>query len=741
MYWMPPLKMWRETKPVLLIWLIVLSGWMFWQPTGLVDAAPLQDDPNPFTCLADGGVTTLTWTTTSAITISWTPEVGYNTLLYFGDSSTGTSADEYTTPTYGPVTPPASGEYYLRLASSSAPSIWYTCFTYRYDVSGPNLSGVTTSEAGGAQNNVWQYSVSDPSFTINNLTDPQSGLDGFYSYFGTDPNGTDTPYTTGSYVVDPPAQTDGTYYLRINAVDELTNASGWQTIFTFLLDTDPPDDVVYPAVETHSIPEATWQGPADPTPSFTWTAGSGATRYLVYWGTNSLGTSTDWVASPAYTPPALTATGTYYLRVRSADEAGNTSTNWVTMFTYWADLTPPSDPSGFSETNYGIGSGVCTTKRDPIFEWDPASDGESGVQGYAYYWGGDIAGTTPNATTSSTTKQLSVQSGDKFYLRMASYDEVGNYSNWVTGFILCNGDVVNTMTAAAGGSTDMEVPYEYLRAMFTFPINAYMVYEDPNWVGKDFYTRIWYPNVHHDPDITKMVPYGHESFSLGLDSVEGCNTITDLNNAMTITFTYSDYSALAILEDKLKIYRWDNGSWNALSNQSFNVVENKITATTTSPGEFIVMGDPIPVEDILSIATDNILFGSISLSGNDISASGTTNPWIVLDASDLNSGWYITIHGSDFSDNQGHIIAISNVKLRIPTENVETMLGTNTIESLVTDDVVLGALDIPIISSTVGSSKGKYAIRPIFTLTIPAETYEGSYSSQMYVTLISGPIE
>lgn len=722
------------------IWSILLAGLISLASRGFICAAPLSDDPNPFLCEANSGVKSGIWTTTGAVTFSWTAVGANGTLVYFGTDNAGTSADLQLKTDYGPITPAASGRYYLRLADYDSPATWYTCFTYAYDVTPPDIEGAYGSELGDAQDNVWQHTVTDPVFTISNLYDPESGLSGYYRYFGSEAEGTSSDYfITSDFSYDPGPLTDGIYYLRVQAVDNLNNTSAWKTLFVFKLDTDPPADVVYPAQETHTIPESTWQGLSSPSPNFTWAPAAGASRYLVYWGTNSTGTATDSVSSPAYSPSNPASSGVYFLRVLSVDEAGNTGSTWVTLFTYWFDGTPPTIVSQILETNYGLTSGVCTDKKNPIFTWDAASDGDSGLVGYEYYWGSDSAGISPVTRVSQPPLSLHVSPGDKFYFRLAAVDQAGNLSDWVTGFILCNGDVVNTISAASGGATDMEVPYENIRALFEFPANAYQVDEGGKWVGKDFYSRIWYPSGHRDPTAGMAAPNGHESFDLALDSAEGCADIPELNQEMTVTLTYSEGSVLALKEDTLQIYRWNGNEWKPLNNRTIDTEDNVVTGTTPKTGEFLLMGEPIPVEDQLSITAGALSFGSHPLTGRDLDISGTTDPWVILDATYSDQGWYVTIRGDDFSDGLNHSIPITNLQLRIPEDHIFIQVGSASPGTLVTDWAQMSTDSMAILASQVGAGTGRFSITPEFLLKIPAEAYGGTYTSHLYLTIISGP--
>ena len=76
--------------------------------------------------------------------------------------------------------------------------------------------------------------------------------------WGIDSNGTSSdPIIRGTFTFAPGSLADGEYFLRINAVDLLGNASGWQTAFTFRLDTQAPAPVTG-VTETNGLVSSDW---------------------------------------------------------------------------------------------------------------------------------------------------------------------------------------------------------------------------------------------------------------------------------------------------------------------------------------------------------------------------------------------------------------------------------------------------------------------------------------------------
>jgi hypothetical protein len=107
-------------------------------------------------------------------------------------------------------------------------------------------------------------------------------------------------------------------------------------------DLDPPVNPAN-AVETHGVVNGVWQNAINMA-EFTWPAGtdamSGVAGYEVYFGADSNGTSTDFQVNTTYTTAAPFADGTYYLRLRTKDNAENYAP-WVTLFTFRVDTTSP----------------------------------------------------------------------------------------------------------------------------------------------------------------------------------------------------------------------------------------------------------------------------------------------------------------------------------------------------------------------------------------------------------------
>jgi hypothetical protein len=679
---------------------------------------------------------------TNQPTFTWSGATGTieGYYIYFGTSSSGTDTAFTTDTSFQPPVGVTTGTYYLRINTKDTgedipDANWATLFILKFDNSPPTISA---SEFGGASSGVWQNLVTSPSFSIS-LPDLGVGLDGYYLYWGADSNGTSSdPIVIGTFTFAPGSVVDGEYFLRINAVDQLGNTSGWQTAFTFRLDTQAPAPVP-DVIETNGLVSSAWSNITFP--SFTWDVPPGATEFNIMWGSDPLSTTPTNVnvISPFSAPSSLGVDN--YLRIQSVDDAGNLSAWSTVLFTYWYDNTPPTTVTSVTETANGILSGQCSILKNVTFTWDPSTTTGAPIAGYYYYWGVDPLGINPHASSAGPPLMLSLPKGDKYYLRMAAYDDAGNISAWNTNFILCNGDVVRLISAAAGGDLNLGVPDTVVNASINFPANAYQVFEDPLWVGKDFWARLWYPtnNGHRDPTAGKVTPYNHRSFNLAADLASDTSTLFSLTLPFTVTLTYSEDSILALYENSLAIYLWDGDKWKALSNSTLDTVNNIVTGTTTYLGEYILMGDPIPSMEQLSIIAGGISFGELPLSGRTTIRNGVTNPWIILDATYSDQGWYVTIRGTDFIDAQSHTISIDNLIIQIPQENIRTLVGSSTPVSLVTEITPMSESNITALTSQSGSSTGRFSITPLFKLNIPAETYGGIYTSQLFITIISSP--
>ena len=671
--------------------------------------------------------------------------------LYWGTAASGTSASFITgTTTYNPGTISTTGSYYLRIQledNAGNQSAWRTIFIYKYDVTPPVPSVI---ETGGASNGIWQNSIIAPSFDID-VVDPESGFASFNLYWQGSPY-SGNPITSSSFTytpdlgLTPSDHVELQYDLSVVTIDQLGNASEMQTIFTFRIDTLDPDAVTS-VTETNGLLSDDWGNITYP--SFTWDSPSGATNYNVYWGSDGINTPTT-PTHPGITPPfsaAATPGVDNYLWVQSEDDAGNTSAWSVVLFTYWYDNTPPSPVT--SVTDEEITSGVCSTKKEATFTWDLSTTIGAPIKGYYYYWkdSPNPLTTIPYNHSDGPPLELSLPKGDKYYLRMAAYDEAGNVSAWNTNFILCNGDAVRLITAAVGESINLGVLDPSVHVSIDFPVDAYQIFVDPNWIGLNFWARLWYPTVngHREPsagELTdgKVTPYNHQSFNLATDLASDTSTLYSLTLSHTITMTYSDESILALKESTLKIYRWDGENWNDLGNQTLDMDNNTVTGSTNNVGEFILMADPLDVIEQLTITTDPVSFSEFTLSGHSQTILGVTNPWIILDANSEDLGWYITISGTDFIDPQSHNISIQNLSIQIPQSNISTLIGNQSITSSILDPISVNKLGISILNSPEGKSVGKYQITPIFKLNIPAETYAGVYSAQVVITLIVPPI-
>ncbi|MFZ1551091.1 MAG: hypothetical protein WAV53_06805, partial [Anaerolineae bacterium] len=182
-------------------------------------------------------------------------------------------------------------------------------------------------------------------------------------------NGSDVTFTV---------DTDGTHSVEYYTVDQVGNLETSRTV-NLQIDQTPPNP---PGgiVETHGVPNNVWQRTQN-VATFTWSPSndpmSGVWGYQFYFGPDPNGVSnqTFLAGNPReWTPqPGGVRTGTYYLRGRTSDVAGNWSA-WTNLFAFRYDGTPPENPSGVTHAA-GIANDVWqNTTSVPNFTWPAPHD-------------------------------------------------------------------------------------------------------------------------------------------------------------------------------------------------------------------------------------------------------------------------------------------------------------------------------------------------------------------------------
>jgi hypothetical protein len=141
----------------------------------------------------------------------------------------------------------------------------------------------------------------------------------------------------------------------------------------------------------------------------------------------------------------------------------------------------------------------------------------------------------------------------------------------------------------------------------------------------------------------------------------------------------------------------------------------------------------------LTISTAGISFPGVTLNGEPQTVDGSTSAWRA-DATGESGGWKVTVSSTDFDNGSGKTIAVSNFEIRLLDANIAWVSGD--IDKPISTQTTFTALSgtgLKIASAAVGKSNGVYDMTPDFRLTVPAETYAGSYTATVAVNISAGP--
>lgn len=230
------------------------------------------------------------------------------------------------------------------------------------------------------------------------------------------------------------ALSDGTWYFRVKARDQVSNESSYSNISSVLIDTTPP---------TNTGPPNTTSPTTDTTPTWTWSGalddGNPVSTYYVQWCTGSsfsgCAANIDTTNTTSYTHTTPLSEDVWYFRVWSYDALGNQS-NYSSTRTVNIDIGNPSVPGTPSTTN-------PTNDLTPTWTWTASTDSGAGLGNPAYsvQWCNNSSFTNceSNVGTSSSNSytHTSELSDGAWYLRVKAIDAVGHESSFSnTGGVL-----------------------------------------------------------------------------------------------------------------------------------------------------------------------------------------------------------------------------------------------------------------------------------------------------------------
>ena len=344
--------------------------------------------------------------------------------------------------------------------------------------------------------------------------------------------------------------------------------------------------------------------------------GSGLAGYYVYFGIGStadpvsLGTFTT---APSYQASGLTSGYTYYLRIKTKDNASKVSTDTWAPFIFKSDITPPTNP-----TTLTVDPPIYSSTTSYTFTWSGSADANSGISQYCYKAG--LSGSESCTTQTTVTSIAPYDTGENtFYIR--AKDNAGNYATSYAPV------TYKHTTTAPGAPENLDVaPTGNTVNEFAFTWDPPLLFSGPQSSLKYYYSVNALPTSQNVlPSIGLEVAYLTAS---NYATQNGVNTMyvvakdeagnIDYNNYASVEFTVNTSAPSAPLEmDIADLSVKDEESWKlAISweppTSSGSGIDRYEVYRSTTTGASCT-DDFTDFEKVASTSTGNKSFVDVSL--------------------------------------------------------------------------------------------------------------------------------
>ncbi len=519
--------------------------------------------------------------------------------------SSGVTDDTSDVNNYPHPTVLTDGTWYFRVRAVDALgnlSAWSAGSSVLIDTTPPSLPGqpyTDTPTNDDTPSWTWDPSIdAGVGLTPTPYTVQWSQFSDFSNIGGSTTSATNS-YTHGGSLAD------GTWYIRINARDTLSNQSAYSTSGVVTIDTVAPDT---PDTPTTTSPTN------DDTPTWTWPVpddtgvGLADTPYEIEWSSASdfsviEDSATSDTNSFTHTDPL--PEGVWYIRVRATDAADNTSS-----FSAGGEVdidttapTIPGDPSTADPIN----------DDTPTWTWTVSTDSGVGLATDAYEleWSEDNTFSSGVESDTSTTNSFTHTDGlvdGTWYFRVRAVDAVGNRSAWTNAgskVVDINPPTVpgtptttdpsadNTPTWTWNASTDAGMGLDELPYMIEWSQdNTFNVGVESDTIADATFTHtdpladgMWYFRVRAADDVGNISAYsptGEVFVDASAPSTPGTPSTTSPTNDDTPTWSWSassDGSGTG-LDDDAYIVEWSTVSDLSSAVQSSTSTTNSFSHST-----------------------------------------------------------------------------------------------------------------------------------------------------------------